>query len=65
MKRERVSTLFIRSYLQALNCLAHFENLLFVCVVPQNFPSHISQNIARKISKLLKIAQGLVRQTLS
>ena len=28
-------------------------------VVPQNFPSHISQNILRKISKLLKVVQGL------
>ena len=30
--------------------------------VPQNFPSHISQNMARKISKLLKVAQELARQ---
>ena len=34
-------------------------------VVPQNFPSHISQNIARKISKLLKIAQELDNQAIS
>ena len=34
-------------------------------VVPENFPSHISQNIARKISKLLKVVQGLARQALS
>ena len=31
MKREGVSTLFICSYLRALNRLAHFANLLF-CV---------------------------------
>ena len=34
-------------------------------VVPQNFASHISQNISRKILKLLKEVQGLTKQTLS
>ena len=34
-------------------------------VVPQKFPSHISQNISRKILKLLRVVQGLTRQTLS
>ena len=35
------------------------------CFVPQNLPSHISQNIARKISKLLKFAQELDSQAIS
>ena len=34
-------------------------------VAPQNLPPHISQNIARKISKLLKIAQELDSQAIS
>ena len=34
-------------------------------VVPQNFPSHISQNISRKILKLLKVVQELTGQTSS
>ena len=34
-------------------------------VVPQNLPSHISQDIARKISKWLKIAQELDSQAIS
>ena len=33
-----------------------------IVVVPQNFPSHISQNISRKILKLLKVVQGLAKQ---
>ena len=31
MKREGINTLSIRSYLRALNCLAHFINC-FLCV---------------------------------
>ena len=31
----------------------------YTCVVPQNFPSHISQDMSRIISKWLKIAQEL------
>ena len=31
MKREGINTLSIRSYLRALNCLAHFINF-FLCV---------------------------------
>ena len=34
-------------------------------VVPQNLPSHIPQNMARKIFKLLKFVKGLARQALS
>ena len=34
-------------------------------VVPQNFPSHISQYISSEFFKLLKEVQGLTRQTLS
>ena len=33
-------------------------------VVPQNLPSHIPQDIARIISKWLKIAQELDSQTI-
>ena len=32
MKREGISTLSIRSYLQALNCLGHFNCFLCVCL---------------------------------
>ena len=35
------------------------------CVVPQNFPSHISQYMSRIISKWLKIAQELDSQIIS
>ena len=36
MKREGVSTLFIRSYLWALNFLAHIENFICVCDLFEN-----------------------------
>ena len=35
MKSEGISTLSIRSYLQALNCLAHFN--CFLCVFEKIF----------------------------
>ena len=41
------------------------RELKFYAVVPQNFLSHISQNISRKISKLLKFAQELDSQAIS
>ena len=37
MKREGISTLSIRSYLWALNCLAHFNCFLCVCVCFERF----------------------------
>ena len=36
MKSEGVSTLFIHSYLRALNCLAQFENALRMCKFENN-----------------------------
>ena len=38
---------------------------MILTVAPKNFPSHISQNMARKISKWLKVAQELDNQIIS
>ena len=51
---------------QLVPTLEEFSKLFRIPIVaPQNFPSHISQDIARIISKWLKIAQELNSQAIS
>ena len=55
MEREGISTLFIHSYLRTLNRLAHFENLLFVCVFEKYFESaNVRRNFVMILVSFLK-----------
>ena len=69
MEEKEMTKIFLKTlgafYYERMVASSPNDFTEMVGVVHQNYPSHVSQNIARKISKLLKVAQELVRQAIS